>query len=81
MFKVGNEYEIRMLDLGTTGYYSVPYKGKVTRIDGYLIELDGFKLFNTASPTFESAIDLDEQAVKLKAGEARFMKRDHPGDF
>ena len=61
MFEVGKTYEIHTLQLGEGGYYGTKQNSEVTRVEGNLVELDGHEIINTASPTFERAIDVKAQ--------------------
>lgn len=81
MFEVGRKYEFSTVELGPEGYVTLSSKGTVTKVDGNLIEINGYKILNVIAPTFAGAVDLDQRRKNLIERETRFLESDNPKDF
>lgn len=66
MIEVGKTYTLVMLELTDSGYAQGSIAVTVTGRDGNLIEVNGCKVVNTASPLFHSLTDEDGQKAYFK---------------
>ncbi len=75
MFKIGTTYEFVLLHLCEEGYEPETFTGRVSKVDGFLVELNEDKVINTASPLFLRAKNHDKylkniiNAEKIISGE------------
>ena len=61
MFQTGRHYQVHLLEPTEEGYIKITRYGMVTKIEGALIELDGFEVINTHSPIFAGSVDTDSE--------------------